>query len=328
MHARARTLLRHFALSASAAFFLTLGASAASAQYDDVEGRLQRIEQTLQDIQAEVYRNGGEPADSGGFVQGSAPAMSQGKMYDVETSLRNLTGQVEQLTFEIRQLKDRYERFERDTQYRLATLENGGKPPEGMAAPGDAAASSSLSADAGTASTDYSMAQRSMSTPAPNAVSPPPPAAADTTTTAGLPQGNFGSINAPSPASGAEGLYQTGMDQLSKAQYGPAQTSFKQVVAQYGDSSYAPQAQFFIADINFVQKNYSDAAVSYAELIKKYPSSDRGPDAMLKLGLSLVQLGKAKEGCTTLGAIRAKYPKASDTILNRAQRESQKAGCS
>lgn len=328
MQSRARTLLRHFALSASAAFFVTLGATSASAQYDDVDGRLQRIEQTLQDLQAEVYRNGGEPVGGSFATQGPAQPMSQGKLYDVETSLRNLTGQVEQLTFEIRQLKDRYERFERDTQYRLATLENGGKPPEGMAAPGTDGMSSSLSADAGPTATDPAMAQRSMSAaPAPNAITPPA-SAGESTTTAGLPQGNFGTITAPPNAGGAEGLYQTGMDQLSKAQYGPAQTSFKQVVSQYGDSSYAPQAQFFIADINFVQKNYSDAAVSYAELIKKYPSSDRGPDAMLKLGLSLVQLGKAKEGCTTLGAIRAKYPKASDTILNRAQRESQKAGCS
>ena len=49
---------------------------------------------------------------------------------------------------------------------------------------------------------------------------------------------------------------------------------------------------------------------------------------MLKLGLALVQSGKKKEGCTAFAAISKKYPKASDAILSRAEREAKKAGCS
>jgi tol-pal system protein YbgF len=260
---------------------------------------------------------------------GPAENVPQGKLNDVETSLRQLTGQVEQLTFEIRQLKDRYERFERDAQYRLLTLENGGKPPENMPPPSENSTSGALPSS--NAPTDLAT-----STPTPDTSSGPvilgqqaTTTPAPETSTAALPQGSLGTITGPTTPSGspADALYQSGIDLLAKAQYEPAKASFEQLVSQHGDSPQAPQAQFFIADIHFVQKNYRDAAVSYAELIKKYPQSDRAPDAMLKLGLSLVQMGQTKEGCTTLGAIGAKYPKASDTIINRAQREAKKAGC-
>ena len=128
--------------------------------------------------------------------------------------------------------------------------------------------------------------------------------------------------------SDAEGTYNQAMDLLTKADYDGAMTLFRQVVRDYPDTDYAAQAQYWIADIHYVQKNYESAALAFADVLKKYPQSGRGPEAMLKLGLSLIQIGKTKEGCTALGAIKQKYPKASDAILGRAEREAKKAGCS
>ena len=47
---------------------------------------------------------------------------------------------------------------------------------------------------------------------------------------------------------------------------------------------------------------------------------------MLKLGQSLIAMGQKQEGCTTLGALTAKYPQASDAILTKA-RDARKASC-
>ena len=94
------------------------------------------------------------------------------------------------------------------------------------------------------------------------------------------------------------------------------------------DTDYAAQAQYWIADIHYVRKDYEKAALAFADVLKKYPQAGRGPEAMLKLGLSLINLDKKPEGCKTLGAIKQKYPKASDAILSRAEREAKKAGCS
>lgn len=48
---------------------------------------------------------------------------------------------------------------------------------------------------------------------------------------------------------------------------------------------------------------------------------------MLRLGQSLIAMGQKQEGCTTLGALKAKYPKASDTVLDKARDDRKAASC-
>ena len=68
-------------------------------------------------------------------------------------------------------------------------------------------------------------------------------------------------------------------------------------------------------------------AREFAELLKKYPMAPRAPDSMLKLGLSLFQLGQMNEGCAALAALPAKYPQASPAITTRARNERRDAMC-
>lgn len=303
-----------------------LGAPAFAQSAAELQERIDRLERAIQDMQAEIFRNSGTTYTDGAAVPGGAP-LSPNKVADLETSLRNLTGQMEQLQFEVRQIKDRLDRFERDTQYRLLTLENGGKPPEGMAPP-----SAEPGPLASTAPAPQPLGPSTTITGPAYPVSPPvagTPVPTAPTDLAGTvpPSGTLGTITGPAPGTPVERLYSDGMDQLSRAQYPQAQATFQQILADAPASEYAPQAQFWIADISFVQKDYTNAARGYATMLKQYPDHARAADAMLKLGLSLIQLGQTSEGCTTLGAIRAKYPNAGDTILGRAARESQKAGC-
>ena len=76
-----------------------------------------------------------------------------------------------------------------------------------------------------------------------------------------------------------------------------------------------------------MQKDYPGAAHAFAEEIKEYPDSPRGPESMLKLGRSLIAMDQKQEGCTTLGALRSKYPKASETIRREASRARRDAHC-
>ena len=69
------------------------------------------------------------------------------------------------------------------------------------------------------------------------------------------------------------------------------------------------------------------AAKAFAELLKRYAKTARASEAMLKLGLSLMELGQKKEGCTTLGAIKSKYPNANKAVLDRAAKRAAEAQC-
>jgi tol-pal system protein YbgF len=121
------------------------------------------------------------------------------------------------------------------------------------------------------------------------------------------------------PASGGSAQFNSAMNLLARAQYAEASAAFRAYAdANPGDSELTPQAVYWIGDIGYVQHDYPNAARSFAEVIKKYPKSARAPDAMLKLGQSLLAMGQKSEGCTTLGALKSKFPGASESTLSAA----------
>jgi TolA-binding protein len=61
--------------------------------------------------------------------------------------------------------------------------------------------------------------------------------------------------------------------------------------------------------------------------LKKYPKTERAPEGMLKLGLSLLSLGQQKEGCVALAALPKTYPNAAPAIAARAKTEAKNAAC-
>lgn len=295
-------------LASAMLLMIAVSAPASAANVDELESKLERMEGALQDLQREVYREGG-----GGSAVGGYDASSQARLNDMEQSLRTLTGQVEQLAFEVRQMREQLDRLDREMQFRLGALESaaGILPP--------AATTSEIAPSSG----------GTLTLPGPDGSAGPtelgPPSGGDVAM--GPQPGILGEIPVSPPGTPAEAQYETAMDLLSRAQYAPAQSAFRQLVSEYPDSEHAPDAQFFISDIYFVQGQNEDAARGFAEFVKNYPNAKRGPDAMLKLGLALFALGKNDDGCTIIGAIREKFPEAGDTVLSRADREARKNGC-
>lgn len=137
----------------------------------------------------------------------------------------------------------------------------------------------------------------------------------------------------PAPGGGAVapgngGQYDRAMNLLSKAQYSEAAAAFQAYAdANPDDTNLTPQAIYWIGNINYVQHNYEPAQRSFAEVLKKYPKSDRAPDAMLKLAQSFLAAGQKTEGCTTLGLVKSKYPKAPDSTLSAAASLRRSSGC-
>jgi tol-pal system protein YbgF len=118
------------------------------------------------------------------------------------------------------------------------------------------------------------------------------------------------------PAAGGSAQFDAAMNLLSKAQYSEAAAAFQAYAdANPDDADLTPQAIYWVGNINYVQRNYEPAERSFAEVIKRFPKSERAPEAMLKLAQSFLALGQKSEGCTTLGLIKTKYPKAPDTTL-------------
>jgi tol-pal system protein YbgF len=139
--------------------------------------------------------------------------------------------------------------------------------------------------------------------------------------------GTLPSGAAPPPFGGGSGQFDAAMNMLSKAQYDEAKAGFRAYAdANPDDQDLSPQAIYWVGDIDYVQHDYQGAITAFAEQIKKYPQSPRGPDSMLKLGQSLLAMGRTQEGCTTLGAIKSKFPDAPAATVTLAA-GTRKASC-
>jgi tol-pal system protein YbgF len=278
-----------------------------SADVDDLEDKLERVERDLRELQYDVHK-GNPPASSGGLAGGPAGGVSGGgaRLNDMEQSLRELRGQVESLSFQVKQLTEQLDIARKESNYRLGALE-GGAPASAIPAAGSAALPAGKAA-------------------------PPVALTRGGSNLAAKAPGTLGSIPADADLDTAGGLspqqqYDGAMDLLSRAQYAEAQGAFRAFVAANPADQLAGPAQFWVGDIAFTHKDYQGSAKAFADVLKRYSKTAKAPEAMLKLGLSLVELGQKKEGCTTLGALKVKYPTAAKPLLDRAAKRSVEAGC-
>jgi len=233
------------------------------------------------------------------------------KVQGLTQSLSQATGQNEELGHQIQLQNDKLDRMEKDFAYRLCTL----------SAQQLGANDAINCSGAGTASalppTQPRILRPGDALPPIGSEGPGEPAVR------GRAPGILGSLPAgpgSAPPAGNSAQYDQAMNLMSRAQYSEAQAAFRAYAdADPDDSDLSPQALYWVGNISFVRQDYASAQRNFAEVIKKYPKSQRAPDAMLKLAQSFMSLGQKSEGCTTLGLITPKrYPAATQPTLASA----------
>lgn len=123
-----------------------------------------------------------------------------------------------------------------------------------------------------------------------------------------------------------EKLYELSYESLLRRRYGEAEAGFRSFIEKNPEHELAGNAEFWLGETYYVQSNYRAAAQAFLTGYQTYPKNRKAPDSLLKLGMSLQQLGQKEQACAAFGTIDAKFPKAAET-RKRAQNESQKAGC-
>ena len=69
------------------------------------------------------------------------------------------------------------------------------------------------------------------------------------------------------------------------------------------------------------------AAEGFLEGFQADPKGPKAPDSLLKLGMSLANLGKNEDACTAFSHLIDNFPNASNVVLDRARQESNNRGC-
>ena len=69
------------------------------------------------------------------------------------------------------------------------------------------------------------------------------------------------------------------------------------------------------------------AAAAYLDGYQNYPKSKKAPINLLKLGSTLVKMGEKEQGCLMILGVKKEYPKASQSVLQKAEYEKKKFKC-
>ena len=146
-----------------------------------------------------------------------------------------------------------------------------------------------------------------------------------------------GSPAAPAPGTQVAALpqattpkseYEDAVGMLKQGQYDAAEQGFSDFLAKNPKSPLAASAVYNLGETYYLRSRHREAAEQFLKISTAYPSSNRAPEAMLRLGQSLNAIGGAKEqACAAFGEVGRKYPNASANIRAAAEREVKKNQC-
>lgn len=291
--------------------------------------RIERLERELGMLQGQFYKGGGagdgrtvvitspelQGGGSGSALPTDAAARIEVKLARLENGLRELTGRLEETSFQIMRLGDRLDKAEADTDLRLRELESRFGSGAGVAAP---PAVPEASGQPGTLGTISQQDLASFQAAPPPASGQPAPPAVDA---AAVPPAEP-VLKGETPKERYEYAFN-----LIRTDYGAAERALAAFIDAHPDDPLASNAQYWLGETHYVRADYQNAAVVFLEGYQKHPKGPKAPDSLLKLGLSLSSMGQQKEACAALARLAAEFPGAGETIKRRNQAERQKLGC-
>ena len=121
--------------------------------------------------------------------------------------------------------------------------------------------------------------------------------------------------------------YEFATSLLKVGDYTTAERAFREFVTSNPDHDLAGNAQYWYAETFRIRQLYTDAASAYLEGYQKYPKGEKAPINLLKLGVSMVQIGEKDQGCKMINGVEKQYPKANQSVIQKAKYESQKFEC-
>jgi tol-pal system protein YbgF len=266
-------------------------------------------------------------------------ASNEMRLQQLESELRAMTGRQEENTHQIQLLQQSLEQ----ATARLTALEQKQMAP----APAEASVPATVGAPpAGmppqpAASSAGSLTQPDLAPPASDrftggtSANPVNPSANPSEGTLGtLTQPRGGSVTtAATPltppkaaADTPDAAYEQAYASFTAKKYDEAEAAFQAFLTQYPKHPLAANAQFWIGECQYAQSEFGKAAKSFALAYQNYPQGPKGPDSLLKLGLSLNSLGKKTEACLTWAQLKKQFPSAGP-VLTRAAAEAGKSGC-
>ena len=236
------------------------------------------------------------------------------KLNEIEDQFRELTNKFEEVNFKLDKLSSRVTKIQSDNQLRFTDLENSDseikKTRTKKKLPG-----SSQPADFG-ANPGYSVS----SLPEKQETS-----SIESAQTVILEEAEKKESLLPDKPPKEQ--YEFAVSFMKIGDYETAEFALKEFIEKNKEDDLAGNAQYWYGETFRIRQLYSDAATAYLDGYQNYPKSKKAPDNLLKLGITMVQLGEKDQGCKMISGVKKEYPKASKSVLQKAQYEQKKFKC-
>ncbi len=245
------------------------------------------------------------------------------KLSEIEAQFQRLTNKFEEINFKLDKLSNRLSKVQADNQIRFQDLENGilttqnneGVTKKVLNDDKKSLPGSSQPQDLGTVSyKDTNTNETSQQTQS-------------IETTATILTETFQAEEKILPNESPDKQYEFATSFLKVGDYSTAERAFREFVIVNPDHDLAGNAQYWYAETFRIRQLYTDAASAYLEGYQKYPKGEKAPINLLKLGVSMVQIGEKDQGCKMINGVKEQYPKASQSVIQKAKYESQKFEC-
>jgi tol-pal system protein YbgF len=245
------------------------------------------------------------------------------KLNEIEEQFRSLTNRFEEINFKIDKLSSRVTKIQSDTQLRFSDLESGKNEFN----------SSNIKSNTVTKKLEPNL---------PGSAKPQDFGSAPAYQTKNLPENQetqsietAGTVITEQaeqtksllPNKAPKEQYEFAVSFMKIGDYETAEFALKEFIDKNKDHDLAGNAQYWYGETFRIRQLYSDAATAYLDGYQNYPKSKKAPDNLLKLGITMVQLGEKSQGCSMIKGIKKQYPKASKSVLQKAQYEQKKFNC-
>ena len=288
---------------------------------------LESIQKDIKTLEKAVYSSSveinNETLSSSGLDNNSEDVLTRHllKLSEIENQFQQLTNKFEEINFKLDKLSNRLSKVQGDNQIRFQDIESAITSEDGVkvitkkTSESNALPGSSEPQDLGSIS--YKDTETNETTQKIQSIE----------TTASIVTETFQAEEKILPDEAPKKQYEFATSFLKVGDYPTAERAFREFVLLNPEHELAGNAQYWYAETFRIRQLYTDAASAYLEGYQKYPKGEKAPINLLKLGVSMVQIGEKDQGCKMINGVEKQYPKANQSVIQKAKYESQKFEC-
>ena len=291
-----------------------------SAQEEETNEIIEKLKKDIKTLEKAVYSQSNENnfSTSKTLTSNDEDVLTRHllKLSEIEQQFQELTNKFEEINFKIDRLSTRLSKVQADNQLRFQELEIGAETNKvtskkkketlpGSSEPQDLGAISYKDTET------KELVQKTQSVE----------------TTGTIVTETFVSEEKILPKGSPKEQYNFATSLLKQGDYSTAERALREFVIENPEDKMAGNAQYWYAETFRIRQLYTDAASAYLEGYQKYPKSEKAAINLLKLGVSLVQIGEKDQGCLMIVGVKKEYPKAKQSVLQKAKYEEKKFDC-